>query len=122
MLIAQMKPSNSRATAAMIGSNFGPNQQKVKAGSYTDEEILNFALNLEYLEAEFYAMSTYGATLVDLGVITEGVLHPISLAPLMRHRLDADFPFTRFSYSLPPRTFWGLNRLVFLLKLTIVVA
>jgi len=59
-------------TAAMIGSKFGPNQQKVEAGSYTDEEILNFALNLEYLEAEFYAMSTYGATLVDLGVITEG--------------------------------------------------
>jgi hypothetical protein len=58
------------AGAAVLGSRLGLNSPRVEAASsYSDAEILTFALNLEYLEAEFYAMSTYGANLVKLGVI-----------------------------------------------------
>lgn len=58
------------AGAALIGNKFGLNEQKVEAATgVSDEDILNFALNLEYLEAEFYSVSTYGGTLQQRGIL-----------------------------------------------------
>lgn len=56
------------AAAGMMGSSFLG--KAYAASTITDADILNFALNLEYLEAEFYAMATYGSTLLELKVLT----------------------------------------------------
>jgi Ferritin-like domain len=44
----------------------------VQAGAITDTDILNFALNLEYLEAEFYTVGTTGKTIEESGIGVTG--------------------------------------------------
>jgi hypothetical protein len=56
-----------------IGKSLGLNPTKVEAASFSDVDILNFALNLEYLEAEFYTKAVYGITISQGGIGTSGV-------------------------------------------------
>jgi Ferritin-like domain len=74
------------AGAAIMGAKLGvldklPGARKLGLSSaeveawstITDTDILNFALNLEYLEAEFYTVAATGKTLEQSGIPTSGV-------------------------------------------------
>jgi hypothetical protein len=72
------------AGAAMLGGKLGVldkipgmkqaglTQASAQAAAITDVDILNFALNLEYLEAEFYTVVTTGKTLEESGFKLDG--------------------------------------------------
>jgi hypothetical protein len=59
-----------------VGRALGLKTQKVEAAGITDIDILNFALNLEYLEAEFYSLTAFGASITDFGIGTSGTGTP----------------------------------------------
>jgi hypothetical protein len=58
--------------AAAAGVLLTVDQVEGLAQSISDVDILNFALNLEYLEAEFYSVATYGRRIADFGIGTTG--------------------------------------------------
>ncbi len=57
--------------AALASLAFAP---KAQAATISDNDILNFALNLEYLEAQFYSIAVTGMQIQDLP-------NPISITP-----------------------------------------
>jgi hypothetical protein len=58
--------------AALAGALLAHKASAQTTATVTDPDILNFALNLEYLEAQFYTLATTGMTLQQAGVMTTG--------------------------------------------------
>jgi hypothetical protein len=69
------KSDSSRRAAIMLGGTalaglLFARRAQAQAAMITDTDILNFALNLEYLEAQFYTLATTGLTIEQLGIDT----------------------------------------------------
>lgn len=60
------------AMGAATGGAVALRQVGIQAQTINDIDILNFALNLEYLEAEFYTVATYGRRIAEVGIGVDG--------------------------------------------------
>ncbi|HEX4319681.1 MAG TPA: ferritin-like domain-containing protein [Acidobacteriaceae bacterium] len=65
--------ASSRRRMVMMGGTalaglFLGGSTKAEAATLTDADYLNFALNLEYLEAEFYTLASVGKTIDQIGL------------------------------------------------------
>ena len=58
--------------SAAVGVSAVVDPAKAEAQSVSDIDVLNFALNIEYLEAEFYTVVTTGKTIDQFGVAISG--------------------------------------------------
>ncbi len=58
--------------SAVAGAAVAIDRPARAQSSFTDIDILNFALNLEYLEAEFYTIATTGKTISQINLTVSG--------------------------------------------------
>jgi hypothetical protein len=83
--------SSNMNSATNPGSSGGGGTQPA---AYTDTDILNFALNLEYLEAEFYLRATTGSGLSSAdtgssaGMVTGGAAVPFKTPAIQQYAYE----------------------------------
>jgi hypothetical protein len=83
------------AGAVVLGSSAGFPTQATAQAAITDKDILNFALNLEYLEAEYYLRGANGRGLADADVTGVGALGNVAGGRKVEFKTDEVRSFAR---------------------------
>ena len=82
--------------AAMLGAaSVGFSRPARAEAAITDDDILNFALNLEYLEGEFYRFAVYGESLPHSAITGTGTLGGVTGGRKVHFKTKRYFEYAR---------------------------
>ena len=63
IIVSSRRKMMTFGVASLAGLVLASTTRSAQAATYTDNDILNFALNLEYLESNFYYLAAFGCTI-----------------------------------------------------------
>jgi hypothetical protein len=105
VIVKSRRKMLSLGGVALAGLALGATRADAQTATYTDNDILNFALNLEYLEANFYYLAAFGTTIdvantasTAAGAAVQGITG-VGTQGTVTVKANAKVPFTTITAS-----------------------
>jgi hypothetical protein len=100
ILVKSRRKMLSLGSAALAGLVLAGVTKNAEAAALTDSDIFNFALNLEYLEANYYNLAVYGATIDQLpSTLTSNTIAGTGTQGIVVTKGDNDYASCQVNFS-----------------------